>query len=174
MGHREQNRPARALPQGRTVTDPTPKVVEFEIAGLPTPQGSKSPIMRGGKPSMIDSGTAASRRRMVQWRNTVISTAGGVALDLAGQYRGPIAVRVQFRMPMPASRPAAVRRAGEGPCTVQPDIDKLLRALLDGLTQSKLISDDARVDVVNATKIETTGPTGAWVEIGGPVWAHDH
>jgi Holliday junction resolvase RusA-like endonuclease len=66
---------------------------------------------------------------------------------------------------MPASRPVAMRRAGQGPKTTAPDLDKLVRSVGDALTEGGLIRDDARICAVHATKSEVQGWSGAVITI---------
>lgn len=133
---------------------------EFEVLGVPAPQGSKTRMPNG---AMLEGGSATGRRKQKAWRHAV----SAVARDLAGErpYDGALQLVVEFRMPMPRSRPAAARRAGTWPHIVKPDIDKLLRSTLDGLTDGGLIADDARVCAVAMTAVEVDGWTGAVVEL---------
>ena len=50
----------------------------------------------------------------------------------------PVSVRVDFYLP----RPKTVKRQYP---TVPPDVDKLLRSTLDGITESGIIEDDAQI-----------------------------
>jgi len=49
--------------------------VTFEILGLPAPQGSKSAVIRGDKPHLIEGASRASRERHVNWRSAVAEAA---------------------------------------------------------------------------------------------------
>lgn len=63
---------------------------------------------------------------------------------------------------MPKSRPAAARDAEWWPCAVTPDLDKIVRALGDGLKAGGMIADDARIFRLGTVeKIEVHGWTGA-------------
>lgn len=130
--------------------------VEFEVIGLPAPQGSKRHV---GKGVMVESSKANK-----PWRAAVAAAARDVATDI-GQFTGPLSLTVEFRFPMPKSRKAAVRAAGIGWKTTAPDLDKLVRSVGDALTESGLIGDDALVCTVAATKVEVTGWTGATIII---------
>jgi Holliday junction resolvase RusA-like endonuclease len=50
---------------------------------------------------------------------------------------------------------------------VKPDIDKLTRAILDGLTDGGLLADDARVVELHITKRYPTpgDPTGVGIDV---------
>jgi Holliday junction resolvase RusA-like endonuclease len=135
--------------------------VSYVIVGLPCPKGSKTAIMRGDRAHVIDAGSNSGRAKLAAWKRDLANglDGGERAPD------GPLWVGLYFRLPMPKSRPAAIRKAGRGPSTVKPDIDKLTRTVLDALTLAEVISDDAVVCELYATKMETTGQTGVEIQI---------
>ncbi len=141
--------------------------VAFEVVGLPAPQGSKSAVIRGGKAHVIEGNSKAGRERHVNWRTAVADTARTIAGhdDVDAPLDGALALTIIFRFPMPPSRPKKVRVAGQAWKTTAPDLDKLLRATCDGLTAGGLITDDARLCLITAWKIETTGWTGAEIRL---------
>ena len=103
--------------------------VTFTIEGVPVAQGSKTIAKGGGKVWLRD----ANAGKLKPWRAQVAEAADvGVSFDC------PVAVWLQFMMPLP-KRPKFRRPA------VKPDIDKLSRAILDGLTDGGLLADDSRV-----------------------------
>lgn len=139
--------------------------VTFRVLGDPAPQGSKTATMfkpRGGPPraGLRD----ANPKTLRPWRQAVAAEAQAVAgptpLD------GPLALTVHFRFSMPASRPKRIRVLGVWWCSVKPDIDKLVRAIMDSMKDGGLIRDDARVCDLHATKTEVVGWTGATVTVG--------
>lgn len=139
------------------------ELVTFEILGAPAPQGSKTRMPNG---AVVEGSSATGRAKHKSWRAAVTETARDIADTEPGTpFDGALQISVEFRLPMPASRPKAARVAGMWPCSVKPDIDKLERALLDGLTAGGLIRDDARVFAVEKTKWEVIGWTGATVTI---------
>lgn len=144
---------------------------EFEILGVPSPQGDKSAVMIGGKPRLIEGKRGSARAKHRDWRSAVAQAARDIARDSDAPFDGPLELCVQFRFPMPASRPKRIRLAGRAPKVSSPDLDKLLRALGDGLQAGGLITDDARIVEVVASKIEVTGWTGAVVELRRSVQA---
>lgn len=134
-------------------TAPAARVVWFDVAGRPAPQGSKKPVPDGrGGVRLIE--VNADRKRL--WRDTVVLAASRrrpkTPLD------GPLEVRITFRFPMPASRRAQVRRAGVAWMAVSPDIDKLTRNLHDALTDARVIRDDARIVLATQAQIEVAPP----------------
>lgn len=131
--------------------------VTFEVIGLPAPQGSKTRMPSG---VMVE-----ANKRTKPWRDSVAAAAREQA-DVAGMLDGPLVLQVCFRFPMPASRPKAVRARGEAWKKSTPDLDKLVRAVGDALTQSGLIADDARIVRVVAEKVEVSDWTGAVIAVG--------
>lgn len=138
-------------------------VIEFEIIGLPSPQGSKTKMPNG---AMVEGGSKVARDRQRDWRTTVAQTARDIAASLDD---APLdeALRcvVQFRFPMPTSRKASIKAEGIAAKTSAPDLDKLMRALGDGLQAGGLIRDDARICESAQSKVEVVGWTGALVKI---------
>lgn len=142
----------------------TPDVIEFEILGLPAPQGSKTRMPNG---AMIEGKSAGQRIRHKSWRAAVAEAARDIHDDHDGLVLdGALTLDVEFRFPMPLSRKKAVREAGHSPKTSAPDLDKLVRSLGDSLQAGGLIRDDARLWRITASKVEVIGWTGATVRIG--------
>lgn len=134
---------------------------EFEILGVPAPQGSKTRMPNG---ATIEGSSTAGRAKIRAWRQAV----SAVARDIAGDeppIDEPLGIEIEFRLPMPKSRPKAARAVGRWPHQVKPDIDKLLRATLDGLTDGGLIRDDSRIVAVGMEAWEVVGWTGALVRL---------
>lgn len=117
----------------------TPGVFEWWIraTGEPIPQGSKSARVTNGRAVMWDANPHLKR-----WREAIAQAAwratNGEQID------SPCAVTVWFYF----ERPKSVTRAH---MSVKPDIDKLCRAVLDGLGDS-ILSDDSRVVELSARK----------------------
>lgn len=113
-------------------------MVSFFVPGKPAPQGSKRHVGNG---CMIESSAA-----LRPWRERVALTAHDA---MTGHIiaNGAVLVTLDFVMPRPKSSPktytpAAVKR---------PDIDKLARAVLDGVT-GIVIADDSQVVSLRASK----------------------
>jgi uncharacterized protein YjiS (DUF1127 family) len=87
--------------------------------------------------AMVEGGSAAGRAKHLAWRTAV----------------------AQFFLPRPASRKRD-RWADR-----KPDLDKLLRCTLDGLTDAGLIRDDARVTYIAASKELADTWTGATLRV---------
>ena len=140
------------------------ETVTFRVLGDPVPQGSKTPgIIRpkGGPPRAIV--RDANDKLLRPWRQAVAAEAAAVAGPTPMD--GPLALTVDFRMAMPASRPKRIRVLGRWWCSTKPDLDKLVRAVMDAMKDGGLIRDDARVCALHATKSEVVGWTGATVTV---------
>jgi len=116
------------------------------VLGIPVPQGSMKSLGRG---RLVHSNDANLR----PWRDTVawhvredMLSAGVVTLE------GPVSVAATFTLPRPKSAPAR-RWAPDR----KPDIDKLLRALLDACTAGGAWVDDAQVVTVAVNKVYAAG-----------------
>jgi Holliday junction resolvase RusA-like endonuclease len=131
-------------------------MITFDVIGLPAPQGSKRHVGNG---VMIESSKA-----LKPWRDSVAAAAREVADDV-GMLDGPLHLAVDFRFPMPKSRPKAAHQAGVAAKITAPDIDKLLRGVADALKVGGLIKDDALIYSVRCRKWEVTGWTGAIVSL---------
>lgn len=139
----------------------------LRILGVPAPQGSHTRMPNG---AMVEASSATGRRKHKDWRAAVKDAAQTALAERGEPYAGAVVVHVEFRLPMPKSRPAAVRAAGWGWAPRKPDLDKLCRALGDGLVAGGLLVDDALIVRWGAYKCEVWGDwTGALVTVGG-IW----
>jgi len=150
-----------------TVTEQVidPPTIAFEVLGVPAPQGSKSAFLRGGKVRMVESDNAVGRAKVRSWRGAVAEAAREQAAELDGPMDGPLHLAIEFRLPMPASRPKRMRELGMAWHTTKPDLSKLIRATEDALTDGGLIRDDARICVLRVSKLQVVGWTGARIRL---------
>ena len=126
--------------------------LRFFCPGKPEPQGSSRAFVRGNRAVVTsDNPRLHGWRRDVGVCAKVAMTAQGVPTPPGG-LEGTFGVHCVFLMPPPKSLDRA-RRADPGriPCGVRPDVDKLLRGILDSLT-GLVFTDDSRVVVVVAEK----------------------
>ena len=137
----------------------------FEVLGVPAPQGSHTKMPNG---VILSGSSKTGRAKHKAWRTAVAEAARDVAddPDMAAPFDGPLFLSIEFRFPMPKSRPAKARTAGRWPHMVKPDIDKVLRATADGLTAGGLIADDSRICAVECEAWEVIGWTGAVITVG--------
>jgi Holliday junction resolvase RusA-like endonuclease len=99
---------------------------KFFVAGDPVPQGSIS-VFNGRVVHQNDA-------KLKAWRRAIALSCGSV---MAEPLEGSVAVSVAFSL----KRPKSVKRALPH---VKPDLDKLARAVLDGLT-GRAFADDSQV-----------------------------
>jgi crossover junction endodeoxyribonuclease RusA len=106
--------------------------VRVAVSGKPVPQGSMS----------VFNGRVVHQkgRELLSWRDSINSATREAMEPLAG----PVEVSVLFYMP----RPKGTRRTSP---YVRPDIDKLARAVLDGLTGAAF-EDDGQVTRLHLQK----------------------
>ena len=129
---------------------PMGKQVSFHVRGLPVPQGSMRAFLIKGKPVIT-----ANSKGLAVWRQAVNHEAQQVA---SGLMTGPIAVELTFLMPKPKSAPKRKRIYA----TKRPDLDKLVRSVLDAITHV-LIADDSQVVELHAHK--DYGPPGVHITV---------
>jgi hypothetical protein len=123
--------------------------VSFTVRGVPVPQGSKRALVHRstGRAVVIEQGG----QRHKDWRADVKAAAGRAMVHLLdGQYigpdgcirllQGPVGVSICFTVPKPKSAPKTRRTWPDK----RPDLDKLVRAVLDAIT-GEVIADDAQV-----------------------------
>ncbi|WP_222671436.1 RusA family crossover junction endodeoxyribonuclease [Rhodococcus erythropolis] len=115
--------------------------LHFFVPGSPAPQGSKKHI-GGGR--MIESSAA-----LKPWRNTISTVAHQALKDAGGQLEtGAARLNLIFVMP----RPKATPKSRTPPAVKRPDLDKLTRAVFDGITNI-LIADDSQITKLGASKV---------------------
>ncbi len=142
--------------------------ISFEVVGDPAPQGTLRSFERGGRVVTATSNAGALSR----WRADVRAAFERAAEGRAGvPLAGPVGVTVEFRLRRPRShywavnlrRPTPVLR-GDAPYwhVGRPDVDKLLRAILDALTLLAYVGDEQVCDV-HARKVYAERPGAAVV-----------
>jgi Holliday junction resolvase RusA-like endonuclease len=133
---------------GRTDPDDL-RTSAFRVLGHPVPQSGMKPVSTAAGPRLVTTGG----RDLENWRHSLAAEAA-VARVNGRRHLGPVALCVEFRYPMPGARTAAQRHQDSIPKVTQPDLDKLLRAVCDGMTAGALILDDAQICEIHATKSE--------------------
>lgn len=110
------------------------------VPGIPAPQGSKSfRGMRNGRGILVESSRAVG-----PWRERVALAAHAHGWTPG---TGPVCVHLEFIRPRPASTPKSRTPAA----VKKPDLDKLVRAILDALT-GIAYADDSQVTEIYASK----------------------
>lgn len=121
----------------------------WDVYGLPAPQGSKTAYVRNGRASLVE-----SSKELPAWRDSVIysvRTGKRPKTPLAE----PVHVGLEFRFPRPKShygKDGGIKPAAASLHTVKPDLDKLIRGVLDALVIAQVLTDDATVSSIFAEK----------------------
>jgi Holliday junction resolvase RusA-like endonuclease len=128
----------------------------FAAYGVAVPKGSTRAFVPKGWTRPI---VTAANAKTKSWQQTITSAA--LEARGAGEppLEGPARVRVWFFLPRPKSAPKKIRWPAK-----LPDLDKLLRAVFDGIVCGGLLRDDAQVVDEHATKYFAGGefdPEGA-------------
>lgn len=134
-------------------------VIAFAVTGtVPVPQGSKRIGRHGTRPVILDDNDKTLRL----WRARVAAEFTHAAGDNWSPLDEPVSVRAQFYFPRPKSN-----RYGTWKATA-PDVDKLCRAVLDGLADADAYVNDSRVVELIAHKMYVTDgqDPGAAVMVG--------
>lgn len=114
--------------------------VRITVHGQPAPQGSKRHVGNG---VMIEQSA-----KVKPWRQDVKNAAAdAMHYGAVPLLAGPLGMTVVFTLPKPLSAP---KRRRTWPCR-RPDLDKLLRSTLDGLT-GEVFADDAQIVSLRAAK----------------------
>lgn len=125
----------------------------FHVDGLPAGQGSKTAYVRGGRAVLVE-----ANKRLPEWRSAV-KTAAELAVHATEElvrYEEPVKLSVTFFLPKPA-KPRHAEYPGS-----KPDLDKLIRAIGDALTQSQIIKDDSLIVEIWARKLWTGTSTDTY------------
>jgi Holliday junction resolvase RusA-like endonuclease len=124
-------------------------ILVFNVLGVPAPAGSKRGFVVNGRAVLVNDNKPTQKA----WRQAVSSSAYE-ARTTAGfeTLTGPVSLQVEFFLP----RPKSAKKTAKWKAT-KPDIDKLLRSTLDGLTDAGIFRDDALVVELSTTKVMVGG-----------------
>ena len=132
------------------------------VPGIPAAQGSKRHVGRG---VMIE-----SSKRLRPWRATVTAAIVEAGWHLEPVLSGPVAVSLLFTFPRPRAHYGTGGNANRLKDSApewhdkRPDADKLARAVLDAITESGTIRDDAQVVSLQVRK--RYGQPGVRITLG--------
>ena len=125
--------------------------VSLSVTGNPASQGSHA-IMQGRI-------VQVNSKKHKAWRNAITQTALATLPADWEPIDEPCELIVNFYLPKPASATRSLP-------TVSPDLDKLIRAVGDSLTDSGVVVDDSRIVRISARKLYAIGiEPGATIEV---------
>lgn len=140
--------------------------MKFRVAGTPAPQGSKRHV-GGGR--MVEQSKAVG-----PWREAIRAEAARLSwYEIPGSH-DPVTVAVTFILKRPAghyrtgaSTRHLLRDSAPPYPAGRPDVDKLARAVLDGLVMGGVMADDSQVvDLVARKRYAPDGEApGAVIEV---------
>jgi Holliday junction resolvase RusA-like endonuclease len=120
------------------------QLVTFAVQGVPIAKA---------RPRVLRSGRAYAPAKSVAYERQV-QLAATLAMRGHARLRGAVQATLRFDLPVPASwsvRKRAAAITGEIAPTGKPDLDNLLKSVLDGI-RTIVIGDDAVIVDVRATK----------------------
>ena len=126
--------------------------IRIEVLGVPVPQGSmKAWVTKEGKPVIT-----SANKGLRAWRDLVAKAASDAMMSrpkelvydsFSGFIDGAVGLDLQVFLPLPKSAPKRKRLRHQK----RPDLDKLIRAVLDALT-GVVFRDDSQVCAISAQK----------------------
>lgn len=125
-----------------------------KVHGTPMEQGSMTCVGFGGNHNVQPS----NKKYLKPWRDLI--KKAGEALPVTG-ITGPLGVEVTLTVERPKTVTRGWPSAKANRRGVGGDIDKLARAVLDGLTLSKVFGDDSQVVELTARKCYPDSPGAA-------------
>ena len=119
--------------------------LNFSAVGVPVPQGSMKGFVTPSTGKVVL--TSTSGQKLKDWREIIYWSAYEACKEQDfALIEGPCAVTAAFTLPRPFSRPLKYKHPDK-----KPDLDKITRALLDGMT-GVVYRDDAQVCSTNIVK----------------------
>lgn len=146
-------------------------LLDVHVNGVPAAQGSKRYLGVGSKGKVR---MAEMSKRVEPWRADIRAAVEDAYMAgiSTGAYTDPIAIDLYFILPRPGSHYRTGANAGKLRDTAprypagRPDLDKLVRAVLDAIgSTGRVWNDDAQVCHVNAWKYYATPDEPVGVQI---------
>jgi Holliday junction resolvase RusA-like endonuclease len=143
----------------------------FTVYGQPVPQGSMTPMVSRDGRVFAKHGKEIELK---QWRGLIAQRAG-LAMEKEDRplIQGPVHLRINFYFPRPKGHYGTGKNAGDlkksAPTfhTIRPDIDKLVRSVLDALT-GVCWRDDSQVYRIEVYK-DWGSIAHALIEVGSTI-----
>lgn len=133
------------------MTEDTLVLHHFFVHGVPEQQGSTRAFVVKGRAHIT-----TTNKNLHAWRDLIAS----VAQDHAEMHSQAVSMELTFYMPKPVSAPKKKIIA----MTKRPDLDKLIRAVLDALT-GVMFRDDSQVISIYARKLYAEAGDSIGVDI---------
>lgn len=132
----------------------------FLVEGRPAPQGSKTAYVRGGRAVMVE-----TSKYLPAWRLAVMGAAKQalMASNSVTPFSDPIKLVVTFFIERPGSTKYNSYPGGK------PDLDHLVRAVGDSLTQAGVLVDDSLICEIVAKKVWTSSDAASNPKPGASV-----
>jgi Holliday junction resolvase RusA-like endonuclease len=127
----------------------------FFAEGVPQPQGSaKGFVVKSKATGKLRAVVTSDNPKVRPWRESVRDAARR-AMEREGQstllLTGPLSLSMFFLMPPPQAVAKKFTKGRYVACTTRPDVDKLVRSILDALT-GLVYADDGQVIQIGAGK----------------------
>lgn len=131
--------------------------IVMRVYGTPAPQGSKK---------LFNGHMVEASKKVTPWREAIVSQAirdnhNSLMIQSA------VSVRITFMFERPAFHFTTKGLRENAPTYVAktPDLDKLCRSTLDGLTEAGVLRDDKFVVILHAQKVFWDDKSGALIEV---------
>lgn len=140
-------------------------MISFVVYGRQIPQGSAKAIRAKGQQRAFV--VPSNERELRSWRADIASAAADAMAGQPPIAGRPVQVIIEFMLLRPSGhlrtdgtpRPGAPRSVAK-----RPDIDKLCRAVLDGIT-GVVIHDDGQVSTLRAVKMYADKTVATYVAV---------
>ena len=143
---------------------PAPPRIHFRVNGIPTTQGSKRGFVNPKTQRVII--VDDNKPELKRWRQDVIDAAKALRSGAWVPLDAAIELEVTFVLPRPQVHYGAHGLKPNAPHYVKgkPDLDKLVRAIMDAITIAGLWRDDGRVASLITRKVYGDEPgCDVWV-----------
>lgn len=128
------------------MTTTTSRLLEVFVPGQPAAQGSKRHV--GGGRLLEQS------KKVRPWRNQIVAVLATTGRHLA-PLEGAVRADLEFVMPRPLATP---KTRPTPPAVKRPDLDKLIRAVFDAISDARVWKDDScAVQVMAGKRIAEPG-----------------
>lgn len=130
----------------------------FQVSGIPKAQPRVKAFRRGNHAGVYDPGTADGWKLLV--RDEARKAWDGK------QFEGTVSVEIEFWMPRPKAHFNKKGLKADAPVyhTSKPDLDNLLKAVFDALTNLGVWRDDSQIASIQSCKSFSSAP-GAYITI---------